>query len=370
MVPFLNLQEVNGQYRRQLLQACERVIDSGWYIKGQECEAFEREFAAFCGTSYAVGVANGLEALSLILKAYIQMGMMQQGDEVIVPANTYIASVLAISDNGLIPVFIEPDPGDHLMDPARIEEAITPKTKAVLPVHLYGQVCDMDAINAVAKRYGLKVIEDSAQSHGAYFGQKRSGALGDASGFSFYPGKNLGALGDGGAVTTDDAELAQTIRALGNYGSEKKYEHLYKGSNSRLDELQAAMLRIKLKDLDEQIRLRREVASSYLNDIRSDYVNLPQIQAKEGHVWHLFVITTPYREDLAAHLERQGVQTLSHYPIPPHKQRAYAEYANLCYPITERLAKEVLSLPVSPVQTPQQTRRVIEAVNTFAPRDA
>ena len=257
MIPFLDLKELNTQYKAELIEACTRVIDSGWYIQGNECKEFDKEFASYCGAKYAIGVANGLDALILILRAYKELGFMKDGDEVIVPSNTYIASILAISQNNLVPVLVEPDINTYLLNPSKIEEKITSKTKAILPVHLYGQTCEMDKINEIAKKYNLKVIEDSAQSHGAYFKDKRSGNLGDASGFSFYPGKNLGALGDGGAVTTNDEELANTIKALGNYGSHKKYENLYKGVNSRLDEMQAAMLRVKLKYLDEESNKRK-----------------------------------------------------------------------------------------------------------------
>ena len=264
MIPFLDLKGLNAQYRAELIEACTKVVDSGWYIQGNECKEFEAEFANYCGTKYAIGVANGLDALILILRAYKELGFMKDGDEIIVPSNTYIASILAISQNNLVPVLVEPDINTYLIDPTKIEEKITSKTKAILPVHLYGQTCEMDKINEIAKKYNLKVIEDSAQSHGAYFTNKRSGNLGDASGFSFYPGKNLGALGDGGAVTTNDEELALAIKALGNYGSHKKYENFYKGVNSRLDEIQAAMLRVKLRYLDNEVGKRREIANYYL----------------------------------------------------------------------------------------------------------
>lgn len=365
MIPFLDLKNLNAQYRAELLEVCTRVIDSGWYIQGNECKAFETEFADYCGTKYAVGVANGLDALILILRAYKEMGILSDGDEVIVPSNTYIASILAISQNNLVPVLVEPDINTYLIDPAKIEEKITPKTKAILPVHLYGQTCDMDAISAIARTYNLKVIEDSAQSHGAYFGDKRSGNLGDASGFSFYPGKNLGALGDGGAVTTNNDELAATIRALGNYGSHKKYENLYKGVNSRLDEIQAAMLRVKLKYLDKEIEKRREIANFYLQSIQNEKIVLPTVRAEDNHVWHLFVIRTTQRDRLQQYLTNNGIQTLIHYPIPPHQQKAYQEWPTESHPVSEKIHGEVLSLPISGIQNLEDTQKLIKAMNAF-----
>lgn len=364
MIPFLDLQKINAQYREELIEACTRVIDSGWYIHGNECKEFEREFAEYCGTKHAIGVANGLDALMLILRAYKELGFMQDGDEVIVPSNTYIASILAISQNDLVPVLVEPD-SDYLISPEKIEQAITPKTRAILPVHLYGQTCQMDKINEIAKKHNLKVVEDSAQSHGAYFGDKRSGNLGDVSGFSFYPGKNLGALGDGGAVTTNDDELAGTIRAIANYGSHKKYENLYKGVNSRLDEMQAAMLRVKLKYLDQEIEARRKIANYYLANIKNPNIILPTVRSNGDHVWHLFVIRCADRDALQKHLADHGVQTLIHYPIPPHKQLAYKEWVDQSYPISEQIHREVLSLPISGVQSIDDTKRVVEAIESF-----
>jgi len=368
MIPFLDLKALNAQYRAELIEACTRVIDSGWYIRGRECELFEKEFAEYCGTKYAVGVANGLDALILILRAYKEMGVMNDGDEVIVPANTYIASILAISQNNLIPVLVEPDINTYLIDPSKIEEKITSKTKAIMPVHLYGQTCEMDEINKIAKKYNLKVIEDSAQAHGAYYKDKKAGNLGDASGFSFYPGKNLGALGDAGAVTTNDEELANTIRALSNYGSHKKYENLYKGINSRLDEIQAAMLRVKLKYLDNEIAKRREIANYYLQNISNPNVILPTTHyslTANSHVWHLFVIRTQNRDELQKHLLNNGIQTLIHYPIPPHKQNAYKEWNNDSYPISEQIHNEILSLPISGVQSIEDTMKIVQVINDF-----
>lgn len=368
MIPFLDLKGLNAEYRAELIEACTRVIDSGWYIQGNECKEFDKEFAEYCGVKYAIGVANGLDALILILKAYKEMGIMSDGDEIIVPSNTYIASILAISQNNLVPVLVEPDINTYLIDPSRIEEKITSKTKAILPVHLYGQTCQMDKINVIAKKYNLKVIEDSAQSHGAYFGDKRSGNLGDASGFSFYPGKNLGALGDGGAVSTNDEELANTIKALGNYGSHKKYENLYKGTNSRLDEIQAAMLRVKLKHLDREIEKRREIANYYLQNITNPAITLPVINhqlSANSHVWHLFVVRTTKRDELQKHLLDNSIQTLIHYPIPPHKQKAYKEWNNENYPISEQIHATVLSLPISGIQSFEDTKTIVKVLNEF-----
>lgn len=365
MISFLDLKGLNAQYKAELIDACTRVIDSGWYVQGNECKEFDKEFAYYCGSKYAIGVANGLDALILILRAYKELGIMNDGDEVIVPSNTYIASILAISQNNLVPVLVEPDINTYLIDPSKIEEKITSKTKAILPVHLYGQTCEMDKINEIAKKYNLKVIEDSAQSHGAYFKDKRSGNLGDASGFSFYPGKNLGALGDGGAVTTNDEALANTIKALGNYGSHKKYENLYKGVNSRLDEIQAAMLRVKLKYLDNEVEKRREIANYYLENIKNDNIILPTVREQDNHVWHLFVIRTNKRDELQKYLIDNGIQTLIHYPIPPHKQDAYKEWNNESYPISEQIHNEVMSLPISGVQSLEDTKKVVQVMNDF-----
>lgn len=363
MIPFLDLKGINAQYRVELIEACVSVIDSGWYVQGNEHKEFKKEFAEYCGSKYAIGVANGLDALILILRAYKELGVMSDGDEVIVPSNTYIASILAISQNNLVPVLVEPDINTYLIDPSKIEEKITPKTKAIMPVHLYGQTCQMGAINAIAKKHNLKVIEDSAQSHGAYYKEKRSGNLGDASGFSFYPGKNLGALGDGGAVTTNDEELANAVKALGNYGSHKKYENLYKGVNSRLDEMQAAMLRVKLRYLDVEISKRKEIADYYLKNIKNENIVLPTITTDS--VWHLFVIRTTKREELQKYLLDNGVQTLIHYPLAPHKQEAYKEWKNKSLPISEQIHDEVLSLPISGVQSFEDTKKIVERINDF-----
>lgn len=365
MIPFLNLKSINAQYRTELIEACTRVIDSGWYIQGNECKEFEKEFAQYCGTKHCIGVANGLDALILILRAYKELGVMKNGDEVIVPSNTYIASILAISQNNLVPVLVEPDINTYLIDPTKIEEKITPKTKVILSVHLYGQACEMDAISVIAQKYNLKIVEDSAQSHGAYYGEKRSGNLGDVSGFSFYPGKNLGALGDGGAVTTNNDDLATTIRALGNYGSHKKYENLYKGVNSRLDEIQAAILRVKLRFLNDEIQKKREIANYYLENIKNEKIILPTVRKEDNHVWHLFVIRTENRDEFQKYLNDNGVQTLIHYPIPPHHQMAYKEWSEYNYPISKKIHSEVLSLPISGVQSLENTQKIVEIINVY-----
>jgi len=377
LIPFLDLKGINAQYREELIQAVTDVIDSGWYIQGKQVKAFEQEFADYCGTKHCIGVANGLDALILILRAYKELGKLKEGDEVIVPANTYIASILAITENRLKPILVEPNEHTYNLDPNLIEQAITPNTKAILAVHLYGQLADMPAINAIAQKYNLLMIEDSAQAHGAQIEGRKAGNWGDASGFSFYPGKNLGALGDAGAVTTNDDKLAQTIRALGNYGSHKKYENLYQGVNSRLDEMQAALLRVKLKNLNTETKRRQQIAAMYMQGIKNDKIVLPiqhstfNIKNSDSHltgenqVWHLFVIRTTNREKLQTYLTEQGIQTLIHYPIAPHHQQAYKNWADQSYPITEAIHNEVLSLPISPVMTDGQVQAVIEAVNRF-----
>ncbi len=365
MIPFLDLKGINAQYRQELSTAVSRVIDSGWYILGDELEQFEQEFAQYCQTAFCVGVANGLDALILILRAYKEMGVMEEGDEVIVPANTYIASILAISENKLKPILVEPDPETYNLNPAQIEQHITKRTKAILTVHLYGQVTCMDDIKAIAVQYNLKVIEDCAQAHGALYKGGKVGSIGDAAGFSFYPGKILGALGDAGAVTTSDAELATTIRAISNYGSHEKYKNLYKGVNSRLDEMQAALLRVKLSYLDKEIEYRRQVASYYLQRIANPLIKLPKVTAVEAHVWHLFVIRCHERNKLQDYLKSHGVQTVIHYPVPPHKQSAYEELNNFSYPVTEKIHEQVLSLPIGPCINLDDVGKVSDLVNDF-----
>ena len=366
MIPFLNLRDSSLELKPEIDAAVSRVLDSGWYILGPEVEAFEKEYAAYCQAEHCVGLADGLDALHLSLKA---MGV-GPGDEVIVPSNTYIASILAISENGLIPILVEPDINTFNLDPKLIEQAITAKTKAILTVHLYGQVTAMDEINAIAKKHNLKVIEDCAQAHGALYqgknaNAKKVGSLGDAAGFSFYPGKNLGALGDGGAVTTNDSELAATISALRNYGSHEKYKNLYKGTNSRLDEIQAAMLRVKLPHLDNETKARQIVAQAYLQGINNPLIVLPVVEDVKAHVWHLFVIKTTQRERLVKYLTENGVQTLVHYPIPPHKQAAYQEWNSEVFPISEQIHEQVLSISISPVISIEDVSKIIRICNEF-----
>lgn len=341
--------------------AFKDVINSGWYILGKQVEEFEKDFANYCGTKHCISVANGLDALILIVKAF-GFGV---GDEIIVPANTYIASILAISANGATPVLVEPDINTYNIDPEKIKEKITSKTKAIMVVHLYGQAVEIKKINEIAKEYNLKVIEDSAQAHGAVYAGKRVGNLADASGFSFYPGKNLGALGDGGAVTTNDDDLAYKIKVLRNYGSEIKYKNMYKGFNSRLDELQAAFLKIKLKYLDEDNARRREIATYYRKNISNNTIILPQVKYEEGHVWHLFVIRTENRDKLQKYLQENKVQSLIHYPIAPHKQNAYKEWNSMSLPVTEKIHEQVLSLPISPVMEHSEAERVVELLNSY-----
>lgn len=360
-IPFLSLHPVNERYRVEIDSAIKRVLDHGWYLLGEELTNFERNFAEYCGTKFCVGVANGLDALDLILRAY----GFGPGDEILVPANTFIATFLAISRNGCTPVPVEPDPKTFNIDPAKIEAGITSRTRAIMPVHLYGQTAEMEPIRNIADQFGLKVIEDAAQAHGAFYLGKRAGNLGDAAGFSFYPGKNLGCLGDGGAVTTNDAELAEKIRALRNYGSLEKYVHLYSGMNSRLDEIQAAILNVKLKYLDEDNQKRREIARFYRENIKNPCVELPAVNDEKGHVWHLFVIRSSRRDELRRYLEEHGIGTQIHYPIPPHKQGAYAEWNGHSFPIAERLSREVLSLPMSPVLTIEEISNVTTHINSF-----
>jgi len=369
MIPFLDLKTINQQHRQSLIDAATRVIDSGWYVLGHEVKAFEQEFAAYCGASQCVGMANGLDALVLTLRAWKELGKLKEGDEVIVPANTYIASILAITENRLKPVLVEPDQSSYNLCPDKVRAAITPKTKAIVAVHLYGQLAPMKALMAMAGEHQLLVLEDSAQAHGAIVDGKRAGNWGHASGFSFYPGKNLGALGDAGAMTTNDLELAQTVRALGNYGSHKKYENLYQGVNSRLDEMQAALLRVKLQNLDAETRIRQTIAVAYAQGINNHLVSLPiddhaTVDTLGHHAFHIFVVRVKQRAAFQAHLKAAGIDTLIHYPIPPHRQVAYQLKVNL--PAAEMLANEVLSIPIGPTMTMEEVSTVIQAVNTFA----
>ena len=368
-VPFLDLGAAYLELKDDLDAAYHRVMDSGWFILGKEVEAFEREFAAYCEAAHCVGVGNGLEALHLILRAY----GIGPGDEVIVPANTYIATWLAVSYAGATPIPVEPDARTYNLDPALIEAAITPATRAILPVHLYGQPADMDPIKALASRYGLKVIEDAAQAHGARYHGRRVGGLGDAAGFSFYPGKNLGALGDGGAVVTNDADLAERVRVLRNYGSRVKYHNEVKGFNSRLDELQAALLRVKLPVLDAWNERRRAAAARYLDGLAGSELGLPYVPKWAEPVWHLFVVRHPQRDALQQRLQQAGIGTMIHYPIPPHLQPAYAElgYSAGAFPISEAIHREVLSLPMGPQLTAAQQGRVLgRMVSDIRPNSA
>jgi|SRR6185312_14711883 len=365
MIKFLDLQKINAAYEPELSKRVQRVIDSGWYLQGEEVKAFEKEYAQYIGATQCIGVANGLDALRLILKGYIELGVMKEGDEIIVPANTYIASILAITDNKLKPVLVEPDIHSYNIDPFFIEKNITDRTKGIMLVHLYGQNAMHPEIERIVSKYSLKLIEDSAQAHGCYYGEKRTGAIGHAAGHSFYPGKNLGALGDAGAVTTNDEQLADIIRALGNYGSRKKYVNSYQGLNSRLDEIQAAVLNIKLKHLDSDNQRRREIAKYYRDSIANAEIMLPDCQVSESHVWHLFVIRHFKRDALQTYLTDNGIQTLIHYPIPPHKQMAYRGWNNLSFPITEKIHKEVLSIPISPVMSSIEVDKVIDKINIF-----
>jgi dTDP-4-amino-4,6-dideoxygalactose transaminase len=354
-----------------LSEAVRRVLDSGWYLLGSEAEAFEQEYARFTGNKHCIGVANGLDALRLIMKAYIELGIMQEGDEIIVPANTYIASILAITDNRLVPVLVEPDITTFNIDPFKIEENISERTKGIMIVHLYGQNAMHSEIQRIVEKYNLKLIEDNAQAQGCYSGSKRTGSLGDASGHSFYPGKNLGALGDAGSVTTNDDMLADVVRSISNYGSKLKYQNLYKGLNSRLDEIQAAILRAKLPRLDADNQRRREIAQYYINNIKNPDILLPVTVNRQPvlsyleHVWHLFVIRSEHRNDLQNFLTENDIQTNIHYPIPPHKQLAYQELNQMSFPLTEEIHNQFLSLPISPLMSEKEVRRVVEVINNF-----
>lgn len=366
MIKFLDLKKINEQHREEMIDAITNVIDSGWYLLGDKVKLFEAELCQYIGCKSAVGVANGLDALKLIFKAYIELGFLQKGDEIIVPANTYIASILAITDNELVPVMVEPNEQSLNIDLSLIEQHITAKTKAIMLVHLYGRVVYSNDLKSLAQRYNLKIIEDNAQAIGASFEQIKTGNLGDAAGFSFYPGKNMGALGDAGVVTTNDATLAKTIRALANYGSEQKYVNKYRGINSRLDELQAAVLSVKIKYLDAENMRRKEIAKMYNEGIQNAKITLPTLPLDEAnHVWHLYVTRCINRDSFHEYLAKNNIQTLIHYPIPPHKQKAYKQYNELSFPITERIHNEVLSLPISTVMTNDEVEHVIFTINNW-----
>lgn len=361
MIKFLDLKKINNRYREEIDSRIKNILNKGWYLQGEENENFTKNFANFCGTKFALGVANGLDALNLIIKAY----GFGNGDEIIVPANTYIATILAISENGCIPILVEPDIKTYNINPDSIEEKITTKTKAIMVVHLYGQAVQMEKIWKIAKKYNLKIIEDSAQAHGAIYQENRTGNLGDASGFSFYPGKNLGCIGDGGAVTTNDEELFNKIKAIANYGSDRKYHHIYKGVNSRLDEIQAAVLDVKLKHLDSDNNKRREISKYYRENIKNSKIILPETYDEKSHVWHIFAVRTQNRDEFQKYLTEKGIQTIIHYPTPPHKQGAYKEWNNLSFPITEEIHNTILSLPISPVMTDSEIEKVVEVVNEY-----
>lgn len=372
MIKFLDLQKINAVYQEQFQEKLNLVLDKGWFILGDEVQTFETNFANYCGTKYSIGVGNGLDALVLIFKGYIQLGKLQKGDEVLVPANTYIATILSIIQADLVPVLVEPRLETYNINPDLISAKITPKTKAILVVHLYGQLAQMEAINNLAEQHDLLVVEDAAQAHGAstqrsvfnaQFAERQAGNLSHAAAFSFYPGKNLGALGDAGAVTTNDDALAKVIHSLRNYGSEKKYQNEYIGINSRLDELQAAFLNVKLPHLDADNDKRKEIANRYLSEIKNDKIVLPT--SEQSHIYHLFVIRTENRDALQEYLLQNGIETMIHYPIPPHKQKAFAEWNTLSFPITEKIHMEVLSLPISPVMTIDEVDFVIATLNKY-----
>ena len=358
---FLDLEKVNNRFRQEIDMRIKDILDRGWYLQGEENEKFCQNFASYCGSKYALGVGNGLDALRLIIKAY----GFGKGDEIIVPANTYIATILAITDNGCTPILVEPDINMYNINPDLIEAAITPRTKAIMVVHLYGQAVEMEKIWKIARKHDLKVFEDSAQAHGAKYQGRMTGNLSDAAAFSFYPGKNLGCLGDGGAITTNDEVIYQKVKALANYGSDRKYHHIYKGLNSRLDEIQAAVLDIKLPYLDADNKRRREISTYYRNNINNPLIVLPKTYDEEAHVWHVFAVRTKERDRFQEYLRSKGVQTIIHYPTPPHKQEAYKEWNNRSYPITEQIHKEIISLPISPIMTDDEVVELVRIVNEY-----
>ena len=368
MIPFLSLKDVTAKYAAEIHEAVDRVVDSGYYLQGPENDRFEKNFAKYIGTDHCIGCANGLDALIWIFRAYIELGLMKPGDEVIVPANTYIATILAITENGLVPVLVEPKINTLQIDEDQIESRITDRTKAVCIVHLYGRCAYTQKIGDICARYGLKLIEDNAQAHGCLYSDGRmTGSIGDAAGHSFYPGKNLGAFGDGGAVTTDDKKLADTIRALANYGSQKKYVFKYCGRNSRLDEIQAAILDVKLKHLPEDNAHRKMIARYYIDNISNPYVTIPDEMPMESNAFHLFPILAENRDELQKFLLDNGVQTIIHYPIPPHKQECYSAWNSLSLPVTEQIADQELSLPIGPVISIDEAKLVVELVNKWRP---
>ena len=365
MIKFLDLKGVTDNYSDELHEAVNRVVDSGWYLQGNENKRFEENYAKYIGSDYCVGVGNGLDALIWIYRAYIEMGVMKPGDEVIVPANTYIASILAITENGLVPVLVEPKLDTLEIDDDKIEEAITERTKSILIVHLYGRCAYTDKIDDLSKKYHLKLVEDNAQAHGCRFKNQRTGSLGHAAGHSFYPGKNLGAFGDAGAVTTDDKGLAECIRALANYGSQKKYVFKYKGKNSRLDEIHAAVLDVKLRHLEDDNKHRQKIAKYYYDNINNPLIKLPVRLTDENNVYHIFPVLCERRDELQQFLSDNGVQTLIHYPIPPHKQECFKEWKDVSLPVTEQIHNQELSLPISPVISWEDAKQVVKILNSF-----
>ena len=366
MIPFLSLKDVTALYEAEINEAVARVVKSGWYLQGPENEEFEKNYSQFIGTKHTIGCANGLDALIWIFRAYIEMGVMKPGDEVIVPANTYIATILAITENGLVPVLVEPSIDTLQIDDSLIEEAITPRTRAITIVHLYGRLAWTEKIAHLCKKHNLKLIEDNAQAHGCQAPDGRvTGSLGDAAGHSFYPGKNLGALGDGGAVTTNDSELAQVVRTLANYGSSRKYVFDYTGRNSRLDEIQAAVLNVKLRHLADANNARRAIAGRYIKGIKNPLIAMPVTLPAEQNVFHLFPVLCERRDELQAYLQENGVQTIIHYPIPPHKQACYKEWNDVSLPITEAIHARELSLPIGPAISIEDADKVVEIINNF-----
>lgn len=359
MIPFLDIKKINEPYEILFQEKLKKVLNSGWYVLGDEVKTFEENFAAYCGSNYCIGIGNGLDAITLSFLAYIENGNLQKGDEIIVPANTYIASILGIIHAGLVPVLVEPNENNYNIDPKQIEGKISSKTKGVLVVHLYGQLASMEEIMTISYKHDLLIVEDCAQAHGLEFVGNHTRT------FSFYPGKNLGALGDGGAVVTNDEKLVKTLKKLRNYGSEKKYYNDYIGYNSRLDELQAAFLNCKLPDLQIHNTRRRIIAHRYLSEIKNMKIILPQCDDIKNHVFHVFVIRTERRKELKEFLEASGIQTLIHYPLPPHKQKAMLEWNDLSFPTTEKIHEQVLSLPMSPVMTDEEISNVIEAINSW-----
>ncbi len=364
-IPFLSLKDVTSLHGAEINEAVHRVVNSGWYLQGEENKRFEKNYANYIGSKYCVGCANGLDALIWIFRGYIELGVMSPGDEVIVPANTYIATILAITENDLKPVLVEPKWNTLEIDDDKIEAAITGKTKAICIVHLYGRNAYTEKIGELCRKYDLKLVEDNAQAHGCRYGDKRTGSIGDAAGHSFYPGKNLGALGDGGAVTTDDELLAETVRALANYGSQKKYVFKYTGRNSRLDEIQAAVLDVKLRYLDEDNKHRQEIASFYYDNIKNESIALPDRLPDENNVYHLFPILCPERDKLQKYLQNNGIGTVIHYPIPPHKQECYKEWNNLAFPVTEKIHNCELSVPIGPTINLKEAGHIIDLLNRF-----